>query len=165
MTYMKKIVMTMAVALLVSTGAMAQDVKNPERKQLTKAEMIQHRTDRMVKTYQLSEEQAAKLLELNNQYADVTAGPRRGGNGPRPDFRRPDGKPQEQMPDSLKKKGPRGEKMGGMPNFEEMKKKMDEYDAKLQAIMTPEQYAAYKADREKMMQRGPRRGNPQHRNQ
>ena len=49
-------------------------------------------------------------------------------------------------------------------NFQDMKKKMEEYNAQLQTILTEEQYAAYKSDREKMMRRGPRQGRNQHNN-
>lgn len=154
---MKKIVIAIAAAFLMSAGAMAQEENKGERKQPTKEQMAQHRTDGMVKQYGLNEEQAAKLLELNLKYSDQM-GPRRGG--PRhPGMRHQGEGSRKQMPDSVRKQGPR-EFKGERGNFQEMRKKMEEYDAQLQTILTKEQYDAYKADREKMRQQGPRGERP-----
>ena len=40
--------------------------------------MIQHRTERMAQRYSLTDEQKAKLTELNTKYADLMARPRGG---------------------------------------------------------------------------------------
>jgi len=154
---MKKIVFAIATALMMSMSAMAQDAEQAqrgERRQLNGTEMIQNRTNETVKKYGLSEEQAAKLLELNTKYADKM-GPRMAG-GPR--GQRGAGfqgkRPQPQQGDSISREGRRG--FGG-GNLEEMRKNREAYDAELKGILTPEQYEAYQADRKQM--RG-RRGNP-----
>ncbi len=158
---MKKIVLTMMAAFMMTCTAMAQEETTKERKQFSQTEMIQHRTQSMVKKYGLDESQAAKLMELNTKYADKMPGR---GFGQRPNGRR------GQRPDSLSRdqKGVRPaqltkdkkfnkEQSGKRPNFAETKKVMDEYNAELKSIMTEEQYKAFTSDREKMMQRGPRR--------
>lgn len=168
-TDMKKIVLAIAAALMMSFNAMAQDADNAQqgqRKQMDRTEMIQHRTDATVKKYGLNEEQAAKLLELNTKYADklrprMMGGPR-GQRGAGFQGQRPQ-RPQRQQGDSISQERRRG--FGG-GNPEEMRKNMEAYDAELKTILTPEQYEAYQADQKKMMERrGPRNGQrPQHRN-
>ena len=65
-TVMKRIIMTLAAAVLISSTVLAQE-KNDNRKQ----EMIKHRTERTVKEYNLNDKQAKELLELNTKYADM----------------------------------------------------------------------------------------------
>lgn len=148
---MKKMVLAMMAALMMSANVMAQDgqteASRPERRQMNQAEMIQHRTDRMVKTYGLNEEQAVKLKELNTQFAGKMGRPqggrgmkRGGGPGPR----------AKEGNDSLKHKGP------ARPDMQEMRNNMEAYDAELQKILTPEQYQNYKKDMEKRMNQGNR---------
>ena len=64
---MKKIIVTMMVALLVGTTAMAQESQNERRHpgKFDKTEMIKHRTDETVSRYKLNDKQAKQLLELN----------------------------------------------------------------------------------------------------
>lgn len=156
---MKKLMIALAATLMMSASAMAQDDKNAERKQFTKEQMVQKRTEGMVKKYELNEEQAAKLQELNAKYADMRFMSPRGNRPGRMHRGDRDFRPAA-APDSLRGKGGRPEH--NKADFQDMRKKMEEYDAQLKAIMTEEQYATYKADREKMMQRGPRPGNNQH---
>ena len=69
---MKKMMMTLLAAVMVSTAAVAQnkdDNKSPQDNN-RKQEMVKHRTDRLVKDYQLNDQQARQLLELNTKYAD-----------------------------------------------------------------------------------------------
>ena len=69
---MKKMMMTLLAAVVVSTAAVAQnkdDNKSPQDNN-RKQEMVKHRTDRLVKDYQLNDQQARQLLELNTKYAD-----------------------------------------------------------------------------------------------
>lgn len=175
---MKKIVLAMAAAFLMTAGAMAQDSERggrPERRQWSQTEMIQHRTDAMVQKYGLSEEQAAKLLTVNTKFAEKL--PRgfngnglrrpgmRPGRGPqdRVDSLRPNRRPEMRMPnDSAQQARPRRD---GRPrvDFEQMRKSMEEYNAELKGIMTSEQYESYLSDQKQMMQRQPNRGNRQHR--
>ena len=155
---MKKIVLAMAVAFLATTGVMAQDENKPERKQPTKSEMVQHRTESMAKRYGLDEQQTAKLQELNNKYADMVAVPHRGGKGRFSRGMRPVDRNGLQPKDSLqghqKHEGMGREKhrfdgqRGGQR--EKMRKMMDEYNAELKNILTDEQFKAYEADRQKM---------------
>ena len=64
---MKKIVVSIAALLLLSTAAIAQDNQGqrPERPRVDRTEMIKQRTDDLVKKYGLNEEQATQLLSLN----------------------------------------------------------------------------------------------------
>jgi Spy/CpxP family protein refolding chaperone len=164
---MKKMVLSLAVAIVTTMGALAQETaqqgQQQQRRQMNPEEMVQRRTDATVKKYQLNEEQAQKLLELNKKYASQMPGMRRGGprgNGGRGqqgarEGRRSHGERPSAMvqrPDSLHQGRPQMQ-----PN-EEMRKAMEAYDTELQQIMTPEQYKAYKADMEKRHQRGGQRG-------
>ncbi len=154
---MKKIVLALMAAMMMTGVVTAQETKK-ERKQISQTEMIKHRTDRMVKQYGLDDGQAAKLLELNTKYAKSLPG---GGMGPRgrkgsrldangqqPTGSKPEGEPKD-MKEGRNQKGQR-------PDFEKMKKTMDEYDTQLKGILSDKQYQSYKADMEKMRQRGPR---------
>ncbi len=168
---MKKMVLAL-VAMMTMTAAMAQgDNQKGEanRRKMNKTEMIKNRTNETVKKYGLNEQQAAKLLELNTKFADVMGpgmrgpggrGPR-GNGGARP---RPDDNTTAQQPQTDgKQKGNRPEMTEEMR--EQMKAQrqkrqeaMKKYDTELQAIMTADQFKAYKADQEKRMKEGGRRG-------
>ena len=65
---MKKIMFSMAAAILMSASALAQTDNAPQ--QPDQAEMIKQRTENTVKQYGLNEDQAKQLLELNTKYAD-----------------------------------------------------------------------------------------------
>ncbi|MBP3789118.1 MAG: DUF4890 domain-containing protein [Prevotella sp.] len=158
---MKKMIMALAAVFMISTSAMAQDENKAERKQMTTEQMAQRRTDDMVKRYSLNEEQSAKLLELNKKYADMRPMGPRGGRRHQ-GMRSAEDRVKPQAADSLKRKEVKGMQARG--DFEAMKKKMEEYDAQLKTILTEQQYAAYQADKEKMMKRGPQRRGNQHRN-
>lgn len=168
---MKKIVLAIVAAITLSATAMAQNENNQRRErrqQPNRTEMLKQRTDEMVKTYGLNEEQAQQLLELNTKYADkmgAMGGFQRGGN----DGRRP------QM-DRRQQRGTQGgDTVQAQPqrptreNMEERRKEMEQnreaYAAELQKIMTEEQYKTYQADMQKRMQNGPqgRRGQRPHR--
>ena len=152
---MKKMVFAIMTALTISMSAMAQDANQegtPQRRQFDPKEMIQRRTDGVVKRYGLNEEQAKKLLDLNTRFADKM--------GPRGNMQRPPR--QGNRPDSMAGNRHRGERpqrgqggpMGG-PMSEEMQKNMEAYNAELKTIMTEEQYKAYTED---MKNRPQRRG-------
>ena len=72
---MKKMMMTMIAAVLMSSAAFAQEEKKCECKckQPDKTEMVKHRTDRVVKKYGLNDQQAASLLELNTKLPSLVA--------------------------------------------------------------------------------------------
>ncbi len=156
---MKKMMIALVAALMISAGAMAQNDNNMERKQPTKEQMAQQRTESMVKRYNLNEEQAAKLLELNMKYADMRPMGHRDGN--RRQRMHQQGE-RIQRPDSTMRRDSNG--VAPRRNIQDFRKRMEEYDTQLKTILTEEQYTAYKNNREKMMQRGPRRGGNQHMN-
>jgi Spy/CpxP family protein refolding chaperone len=149
---MKKMVLAIALTALTAIGATAQDAKNDEPKHPSRSEMIAHRTERMVERYKLDENQAAKLKELNEKYADVMAVPHRGGGrhprGARFEGKRPDRKFVEKG-DSLKVRAPK--KNDDPKMHEAFRKQMESYHNELKGILTQEQMAAFEADREKMM--------------
>lgn len=151
---MKKFIVAMTVALLTTAGAIAQDEKSSERKQPTKSEMIQHHTERMAQRYSLTDEQKAKLTELNTKYADLMARPRGGEHGRHPQGMKP-GKRERIEKDSVlnkdKQKNFHREFRKG--DFEKMRAKMDAYNSELKGILTEEQFSAYENDRKKMMHR------------
>lgn len=155
----------MTAALAISMGVMAQEKENDGQQQagnMNQTEMIQRRTDAVVKKYGLNEEQAGKLFELNKKYADKM-GPRR---GPRPQGRM--GRPHRMNRDSIQanrnmKRPEHGDsaminRPGKMPL--DWRKTMEAYDTELKAILTEQQYGSYQNDRKSRMQqggRGPRR--------
>jgi len=141
--------MTLMAAVLMSTSAVAQEEKQDQRpeKKFDKTEMVKHRTDKTVKRYSLNDQQAKQLLELNNKYADKMA-----MRGPRHHHHGPEGAPGRPPKDRPFTKGERPEPPKDGQHVERHKQRMETmkaYDAELQKIMTPEQYQAYKADREK----------------
>lgn len=182
---MKKMIMTLMAAVLVSSAALAQDDKQkgqrPEKK-FDKTEMIKHRTDKTVKKYKLDDKQAKQLLELNTEYAEKMEprghhGPHgHHGHGPRPSMKPGDKKVDgttgatPQPPKGEAKDGKRdGKPKGKRPELtEEQKAKMEAdrkereatmkaYDAKLQKIMTADQFKQYQEDMKKMRERKPNR--------
>ena len=164
---MKKLILAF-VALMTMTSVQAQDDNNSargERRQFDRTEMLKRRTDETVKKYGLNEEQAAKLLELNTKYAGkMGAGmgaPRDGRRGgARPDAGRDRNRQQGQRPGLTEEQRQNMEKQRA-----ERQAAMEQYAAELQAIMTPEQYEAYKADMEKNARQGGQRGNGSRRGQ
>ena len=156
---MKKMILAL-VAVMTMTAAQAQgdNKQGKGERKFDKTEMIKKRTDDAVKKYGLSEEQAAKLLQLNTKYADKM-GPGRGGRGgrgmrPRPDFN--GNQQQGQRPELTEEMKQKMESMR-----KEQQETMAQYDAELQTIMSADQFKAYKADAEKRMREGGRRGGGQ----
>lgn len=97
---MKKVLMTMMAALFISSAVFAQDNKEQgkcceqkcceqckccekkccekqgdkkccDKKKFDKKDFVKMQTERTAKRYNLDEKQAAKLLELNQKYADM----------------------------------------------------------------------------------------------
>lgn len=121
-------------------------------------------TEMMADQLMLSEAQGDKVLELNKEYQDVLFGMGRGhgghGNGHHPG----DGHDHGQKPDGhsgATTEGGHGNGNGHgqrpemteeqKAKFEEMRKKREEYETKLKAILTDEQKAKY----EEITKRGP----------
>ena len=169
---MKQTLLSIAALLLLSTAAMAQNGQGqrPNGQRLDRTEMIQRRTDGVVKKYGLNEEQAKQLLSLNTKYADQMGprGGRGGGQGMRDGQRRqrPEGgdslrqqRPQRPQGEAGQRpQGQRGPQMGG-----QMNEQMKAYNEELQKILTPEQYKAYQADQEERMRQFGQRGQGQRR--
>lgn len=154
---MKKIMLTMIAAMVMSSAVFAQNNKEEKRYQgnrPNKTEMIKHRTDRVVEKYKLDDKQAAQLLELNTKYADKIGGPRgrHGHHG------RHHGMKPGEKPDANTGATPQREK--NREEFEKMRKEREAnrkaYDAELQKIMNADQYKEYQADMKKHGGRGPR---------
>lgn len=138
---MKKIVLTM-VALLSMTAVMAQDAKS-ERK-APKEPSAEEMTNRMANDLKLTDEQKAKVLELNKEYKDVLKAPRR-PRGPRPDAQ--SGATQQGEQKDFKK-GQRPERPEltdeQKAKFKAHHAKRQEYDKKLKQILTDDQYKSWK---------------------
>ncbi len=150
--------MTIVAAVMISSAAMAQDKEKGPKKE----EMAKHRTEMMVKDYNLNDKQAKQLLELNTKYADKMRprhhGPHHGGpHGMKGDRPEP---PKGDRPDAPKDdkkcecKKPSKEEMKA--KHKEREESMKAYDAELQKILTPDQYKSYQADKEKRHKKGPR---------
>ena len=153
---MKQLLMTIVAAVMFSSAAMAQDQEKGKKKE----EMAKHRTEKMVKDYDLNESQAAKLLELNTKYADKMR-PHRGPRGPhgphgmkgqRPEPPKGDMQGERPEPPTKEMKAEMEKKRA------EMEKEQKAYDAELQKILTPDQYKLYQHDMQKHRKGGPRPG-------
>ena len=153
---MKQLLMTIVAAVMFSSAAMAQDQEKGKKKE----EMAKHRTEKMVKDYDLNDKQAAKLLELNTKYADKMR-PHRGPHGPhgphgmkgqRPEPPKGDMKGERPEPPTKEMKAEMEKKRA------EMEKEQKAYDAELQKILTPDQYKLYQHDMQKHRKGGPRPG-------
>ena len=156
---MKKTVMAIAAAMMMSATMMAQNEQpqGQQAPQIDRAEMLKARTEQMVKDYGLNEEQAKKLEALNTEYAEkIPMMPmmrgQQGQRGQRPQGQMGQGqRPQRQQGDTARRgQRPQGQ-MGQMGqgqrpqmNFEEMRKNMEAYNAELEKIMTQEQFAKYR---------------------
>lgn len=139
---MKRMVYVAAIMLLMSSAIMAQEeTKQDQRPKFDRMELIQKRTDDVVKRYGLNEEQAQQLLSLNTKYAENMRGPR---------GQRPQGRRGEQDENGNRSMRPRQGRPQGGDN-------MKAYDEELQKILTPDQYKAYSEDRANRM-RGRGRG-------
>ena len=178
---MKKIVLTMA-AMMTMTMAMAQESDNKSERRAFKQPTPEEMTDRMAKELNLTDEQKAKVLDLNKEYQDVVGRPgMRGQRPPRFDgMRRPEGRPEkapegkfEAKPEAKSeakdaKAKPDAEsgatqQRPDRPQMTEAQRegmkqhmaKRQEYNAKLKEILTEDQYNTL----QKMQRRpGPGRG-------
>ena len=165
---MKKMMMTMIAAVLMSSAAFAQEEKKCECKckQPDKTEMVKQRTDRVVKKYGLNDQQAASLLELNTKYADKFGGPR-GHHGKKHGMRH--GKKHEGQADATTgatTPQPRGDKKRPelteeqKAQFEARRQEMEAnrkaYETELKKILTDDQFKQYEADMKKHKRHGHR---------
>jgi len=162
---MKKIVLAM-VALLTMTTAVAQesekkmDGKQQKEMKAPKEMTPEQRTERMASRLNLTAEQKTQVLQLNTAYKDYLKGP--GMRGPRPpkkDFVDGQTGSTEQQPQAMQGKRPELTDAQRAQMKQHMTKRK-EYDTKLKAILTADQYKEY----QKMQPRrghGPKGGRPE----
>jgi len=138
---MKKLILAMVAVAAVSTACAQSTDRQQPPKQMTADE----RTEQMVSKLGLDDAQAAQLKELNANYQDIFQGPGGGEQPPKMDGNNGNGKPSgpPQMTDEQKQQ------------MQQHKAKRTEYETKLKAILTDDQYSTY----HKMQpQRGDRKG-------
>lgn len=136
---MKKLVILAMVFASLSFTAQAQHPGNGHQPPTP-----EQRTERLAEQLGLSDDQKAKVLELNTEYKDMPMmggfGGHHGnghgnGNGQRPQVDGQSGATQQHQRPELTEEQ--------KAKFEEMRKKREEYDAKLKAILTDDQKAKY----------------------
>lgn len=130
---MKKILLAVTI-LLASVSAMAQG--QGQRREFNLEQNATRQADRIKETCKTSDEQYKKLYDLFLAEANR----------------------QKAQMDSLRAAGAQGGGMRGNFNREEMQKRRDEQAAKIKAILTPEQYAAYEEAQKQMQERRRERG-------
>ena len=148
---MKKIMMTLAVALMLSGAAFAQrSNKNGERP--TQEQIAQRMTERMASTYGLTDAQKTKVLALNKKYAGkLPMGGFRGGRGAR-------GSQQTAKTDAqtgATQQAPSSEERA--KRRQETKANREAYQKELKAIFTDAQYQKYTENEKNRKQRHPTR--------
>ena len=155
---MKKIMMTLAVALMMSGAAFAQSDNKQQGQRPSGEQMAQRMTEQMVSTYGLTDAQKTKLLALNKKYAGkIPMGGPRGGKGP--------GKgPKPGSNTNAKIDGQTGATQQA-PSSEEMTKRRKEmqtnreaYNKELKKILSDSQYKKYTENEQSRMQRHETRG-------
>ena len=152
----------MIAAAALTFAANAQQGNRPE------PPTPEQTTERMAQQLELTDAQKSQVLALNTEYKDVIGrpfgGPGMGGpgmgrpNGPRPEGgEKPDGVSGATNNGNPPAQGNRPELTEEQKaKFEEMRTKREEYNTKLKAILTDDQYAKY----EKSQKRGPHHGGP-----
>lgn len=148
---MKKIMMTLAVALMLSGAAFAQrSNKNGERP--TQEQIAQRMTERMASTYGLTDAQKTKVLALNKKYAGkLPMGGFRGFRGAR-------GSQQTAKTDAqtgATQQAPSSEEQ--QKRRQEMKANREAYQKELKSIFTDAQYQKYTENEKNRKQRHPTR--------
>lgn len=147
---MKKMILALVVVFAMGNVAMAQEEQQKCGKKCDKTEMIKKRTEKMVKQYNLTDQQAAKLLKLNEDYADKLPAMRPMG-GPKGHF----GAGAQMKKEPCKQEGcPSADKESMMKNREEMMKNRKAYNEELKEILGAEKYAQYQTDMKSRMQKG-----------
>ena len=149
---MKKFLLTMIAVAALTFAANAQQGNRPE------PPTPEQTTERMAQQLSLTDDQKAQVLTLNTEYKDVIGRPHRGsGMGKHHGGEKTDGTsgatdnanpPAHGNPPELTEEQ--------KAKFEEMRTKREEYNTKLKAILTDEQYAKY----EESKKHGPHHGSP-----
>lgn len=154
---MKKFIFMMVALLICSLSVEAQRPQRPAR--MNPEEMMQKRTEQMVKKYNLNEEQATKLLALNK------------GQIEKMKAIRPNPLPKDSLQAMSKdaRKAYKKEMKEKQESMREVQKNMEtEYQTALKEILTTEQFEQYQKDEQARMEQrnarrnrgfdGPRRG-------
>jgi Spy/CpxP family protein refolding chaperone len=152
---MKRFFLTMIAAAALTFAANAQQGNRPE------PPTPEQTTERMAQQLELTDAQKSQVLALNTEYKDVIGRPFGGPgmgrpNGPRPEGgEKPDGVSGATNNGNPPAQGNRHELTEEQKaKFEEMRTKREEYNTKLKAILTDNQYAKY----EESQKRGPHHG-------
>ena len=156
---MKRFFLTMIAAAALTFAANAQQGNRPE------PPTPEQTTERMAQQLELTDAQKSQVLALNTEYKDVIGRPFGGPGMGRPNGPRPEG---GEKPDGVSGATNNGNPhaQGNRPElteeqkakFEEMRTKREEYNTKLKAILTADQYTKY----EESQRRGPHGGNGHH---
>ena len=149
---MKKFLLTIIASAALTFAANAQQGNRPE------PPTPEQTTERMAQQLSLTDDQKAQVLTLNTEYKDVIGRPHGGsGMGKHHGGEKTDGTsgatdnanpPAHGNPPELTEEQ--------KAKFEEMRTKREEYNTKLKAILTDEQYAKY----EESQKHGPHHGGP-----
>ena len=135
---MKKIVLVLMIALMgvfVTNAHQGHHHGNPEQ-------MLQKRVERLSKALELTDAQKAEITKIYSQEMEAMAKERPSMSG------------QGERPDEAKMKA----------RFEEMKSQREATDAKIEALLTPEQAAKYAELKKHVGKRGhgKKHGGPRH---
>lgn len=124
---MKKIILAVSI-MLATIGAQAQ---GPQRREFNPEQNATRQADRIKETCKVNDQQYAELHKLFLEEANR----------------------QKAQMDSLRAAGVQGGMGQRGGNREEWQKRRDEQTAKIKAILTPEQFAAYEESQKQMQER------------
>ncbi len=136
-----KILLVIMAAFLMSGTMFAQHRHHGERKDVDPKERAERMTERMVKEYSLNDAQKQQLLALNQQWMEQMKNGDRPHKIPKAKMKHKECK--EACKDSTKCQMTDQQRADRQAQMEKMKADRQAYDAKLQQILTKEQYAAY----------------------
>lgn len=119
---MKKLVLFIAVALFATSSLFAQD--RPKRERATPEERAKRQTEMLAKALELTEDQKAKVLEINLKYAQPT------------------------------KEGEKKENADREKLREEFKKQYEERTAAIKAVLTADQIKKFDEHQKDAQKRG-----------
>lgn len=141
---MKKIILVLLAVFMYGFAAEAQRPQRPQRERMDPEKMVEMRTEQMVKKYNLSEEQASKLLALNKSQAEKMKAMQ-----PKP-------LPKDSL-DAMSKAARKEYKKQQKAQCEEMQKVREQneadFEVELKKILTSEQFAQYQKDEQARKER------------
>ena len=125
----KKIVLVLAVALM---GAIVINAQPPRRIDMSPEQMVEKRVERLDRQLGLSAEQKAEITRIYSEEMQAM--------------------PQHEP--AMMKKGEKPDDAAMKAHFEQMKARQDAVDAKIEALLTPEQAAKYAEMKQEKGKRG-----------